>query len=80
MYQVVPDGRTLSTWVDRFLARYDPEPRARLRDIVMRLRRDSRAGDVSTLLPHESRLVLRALKSESRRDSVSPATVDTHAD
>lgn len=64
-YEPVDGGRRSSTWLDRFLAKYEPVKREPVQDILVRLRTNARQGLVTILLPHEARAVVRVARADS---------------
>jgi hypothetical protein len=76
-YEPAEGGRRMSTWLDRFLARYEPVKREPVKDILTRLRVNARKGLVTVLLPHEARAVARVARADSV--STSPKNSTPHA-
>jgi hypothetical protein len=75
-YEPVDGGRRASTWLDRFLAKYEPVKREPAEDILVRLRSNARQGLVTVLLPHEARAIARVARGDSVSTSPRQATMN----
>lgn len=65
-----PKQRVRTTWIDRFLTRFEPARRPRLADVVKLMRASERAGKPHILSPGEVRLVLRSVRLRDAKGQI----------